>query len=226
VMAVLRRTPNWWLSVLSLAVLTVLFTHGMLDVGLHYAADGTLFWLCLGLAAAGGMSSVTGERTLEKRSLSRGIWAVVAVGSALFGLVIFRESGVCPVAAGWNERQARMAEDRGAHSDAAYLAHRAIEWDSTRLHCRYYLAGLLAESGDPDQQRQAILEGLALSNLAPDYADLDYNLGRLLLAAGEVEAAVEFLGRSVRMKPTDHVREKTYREACKMWSARQRQFAK
>lgn len=155
-----------------LAAAIVLFVHGILDVGLRYAPDGPLFWLLLGVLVAGDETTVPAACTMRlpaTRWLVAGLAVVVAVWLAVTGIVRPMQADI------W-ERRARLAEARGDLAAATAAVARAIEAQPFRLRARYLLAELLARQNLVDE---VITELRRLQQLAPDYANVPFNLRAL-----------------------------------------------
>jgi tetratricopeptide (TPR) repeat protein len=106
-----------------------------------------------------------------------------------------------PVRADWWERRARVSDSRGDHQGAVTAAEKALAIDPLRLETRYFLAGLFANDPGEEQHRRAIQECLRIEELAPDYADITYNLGQLFLSQRQTGAALPFLQRAVQLNP-------------------------
>ncbi|MGA2221283.1 MAG: O-antigen ligase family protein [Verrucomicrobiia bacterium] len=207
----MRSLPAWSerrrLGLGILGAATVLLLHGMLDVGLRYPPNQTLFWFLLGLLAGGsgltedarvraGMLSANSEVTVRFRSwFTRMIIAAVCIFSSVW---ITIASVVRPVMTELWERRARMAEERGELAEAVADAQRSLEFQPFHPTVRYLLAGVLEKIGARDQ---AIEQCLRIEELSPDYADVTYNLGRLHLAQGQAQQALPYLGRAAQINP-------------------------
>jgi O-antigen ligase/predicted negative regulator of RcsB-dependent stress response len=196
---------RWGLGILGAT--TVLLLHGMLDVGLKYPPNQTLFWFLLGLLVGGsgligdtrvraGVLSANSEVTVRLRSrFTRMIIAVVCVAGSVWVAIA---SVVRPMEAQLWERRARMAEERGALAEAAADARRSLGFQPFRPTVRYLLAGVLEKLGARDQ---AIDQCLRTEEQSPDYADVTYNLGQLYLAQGQVQEALQYLRRAAQINP-------------------------
>jgi O-antigen ligase len=200
-------SEQWRLSLGILGATAVLLLHGMLDVGLRYPPDQTLFWFLLGLLVSGsgltedtqvraGAPSTNSEVTV--RLGSRFTRTVIVAVCILGSVWITMASVVRPVMAGVWERRARMAEERNELVEAAVDARRSLEFQPFRPRVRYLLAGVLEKFGAHDQ---AIDQCLLIEELSPDYADVTYNLGRLYLAQGKVQEALPYLRRAAEINP-------------------------
>ena len=152
----------------------VFLLHGMVDVDLRYPPNQTLLWLVLGLMIADGQPQPV---LLTLRSvLGRSVPAVciVAIAAAITWISVIES-----VRADWCERRSRVSDSQGDHQAAVAAAEKALAIDPVRLETRYFLAGLFAKASGDDQHRRAIQECLRIEELAPDYADITYNLGQL-----------------------------------------------
>jgi len=106
-----------------------------------------------------------------------------------------------PVFADLQDRQARIAEERGDLRAAVQHAGNSLLNDPFRLSTRYLLAGALSRLPEPQAHEMAIEQCLQIEELAPDYADVTYNLGQLYLAASHSAEAVACLRRAVEINP-------------------------
>ena len=189
---------------------TVLLVHGMLDVGLRYPPDETLFWLLLGLLVTknnptgdeqtqSGMLSTNSEAPLRLHSpFTRAIIVAVCI---LGSICITFAAVVRPVMAGVWERKARMAEESGKLTEAEAAARRSLSFQPFRITARYFLAGILAGSKKSEARQLAIEECLFIEELSPDYADVTYNLGLLHIAQGQPQKALPYLRRAAEINP-------------------------
>ena len=203
------RAPGgqWKLGLGILGAATVLLLHGMLDVGLRYPPDQTLFWLLLGLLAGetgltedtqvrSGVLSPNPEVTvwLRSRSARVVIFVVCIIGGVWFTIATV----VRPVMAEIWERRARMAEERGELPEAVTCAQRSLDFQPFRTTVHYLLAGAYQKLGAGDQ---AIDQCLRIEELSPDYADVTYNLGQLYMMRGQVREALPCLKRAAETNP-------------------------
>jgi O-antigen ligase len=203
------RAPNdqQRLSLGILGGITVLLLHGMLDVGLQYPPNQTLFWFLLGLMVCGnGLPEDTRARSgvpstdmdIVARLRSRFMRAII-VAICVLGSVWITIAGVArPVMAEFWERKARMAEERRDMVEAETGARRSLEFQPFRSTVRYMLAGMLDKHGERDQ---AIEQCLLIEELSPDYADVTYNLGQLYMAQGRFQEALPYLRRATEINP-------------------------
>lgn len=173
----------------------VFVLHGLVDVNLRFVPNQSLLWLLLGLAASGG------DKKPVVFSLGRFCRLVLAAVCVFVASWVAIESVARPVAADYWERRARLSEARGDRAAAATEAGRSLQWQPLRLGARYLLAGALAQT--PGAEAQAIQQCLLIEALAPDYADITFNLGQLYLAVGQPAAALPYLRRAVEINPHD-----------------------
>ena len=174
----------------------VFVLHGMVDVDLRHPPNQTLLWLVLGLMISDGQSQpvLLTVRSLLARS-------ILAICSLVVAVAIAWASVIEPVRADWWERRSRVSNSRGDYQTAVTAAEKALEIDPLRLETRYFLAGLFASAPGEEQHRRAIQECLRIEELAPDYADITYNLGQLFLSQRQPGAALPFLQRAVQLNP-------------------------
>jgi len=189
-----RRTAAARLGLIG-AVLVFLF-HGLVDVDLRHLPNQTLFWLAMGLIVSGGTPLCEGR--LMRSGVARAVLgaAGLAAAAAMGWMFVLK-----PLAADAWERQARVADSRGDQATAVLAADQALEIDPLRVETRSFLAGALAQSGSEQQRRVAIEQCLLVEQLAPDYADITYNLGQLYLAVRQPQEALPWLQRAVRLNP-------------------------
>jgi tetratricopeptide (TPR) repeat protein len=99
------------------------------------------------------------------------------------------------------DRRARIAEERGDLQTAIQSALESLQIQPFRLSTRYLLAGMLSRLPGPRAHEFAIEQCRRIEELAPDYADVTYNLGQLYLAAGQVSEALPYLRRAAQINP-------------------------
>ena len=127
-------------------------------------------------------------------------WCVAGI-CLVFGVWILTAAIFRPLRADLQDRQARIAEERGDFVAAAQHARNALDLDPFRLTTRYLLAGALSRLPEPSAREMAIEQCLRIEELAPDYADVTYNLGQLRLLAGQPAEAIPYLRRAVEINP-------------------------
>ncbi len=176
----------------------VLMWHGMVDVGLRHLPNQSLLWLLMGLLVGMATAPERSCRLTIHSALTR--WCV-AVACVVVGIWVAVKAVVYPVVADLRDRSARLAEERGDLEDAAQSAWQALQIQPFRVSTRYFLAGVLAQPPKPQARELAIEECLRIEELAPDYADVTYNLGRLYLASAEPTQALPHLRRAVEINP-------------------------
>ena len=203
------RTPSeqWRLGLGILGATTVLLLHGMLDVGLQYPPNQTLFWFLLGLLAGGtgqpgAARTGSGPLAIGSRiaaGLRSPFMRVIVVAVCILGSVWITIAAIVrPVMAEFWERKARMAEERGKLVEAEADTRHSLGFQPFRPTIRYLLAGVLDKLGDRDQ---AIEQCLFIEELSPDYADATYNLGQLYMAQGRIREALPYLRRAAEINP-------------------------
>jgi len=188
----------------------VLMLHGLLDVDLRYLPNQSLLWLLMGLVMGADTTPSHWHRiTIHPRPVR---WCVAGV-CLVFGVWIIVSAVFRPVSVDLQDRQARIAEERGDLLAAAQHARNALRLDPFRLSTRYLLAGTLSRLPEPPVREMAIEQCLRIEELAPDYADVTYNLGQLRLLAGQTAEAITYLRRAVEINPYNAERRVVLAEA-------------
>jgi tetratricopeptide (TPR) repeat protein len=180
-----------------LAATGLFMLHGMVDVDLRYPPNQTLFWFLLGVITCGIPDAQQAKLTLYNQFIRR----VLAGACVVAAILVTWLSVVQPIRADFLERRARIEKERGELVAAADAAERALAVQPLRLGTRYFLAGVLAEIPLPEARTRAIGEAQRIEELAPDYADITFNLGQLLVADGRSGEALEYLQRAVESNP-------------------------
>ena len=193
----LERTDRRFLWGMFGAMLVLMF-HGLLDVDLRYLPNQSLLWLLMGLVVgADATPSYRHRITIHPRPIR---WCFAGI-CLLFGVWILMVAIFRPLRADLQDRQARIAEERGDLLTAAQHAQNALDLDPFRLSTRYLLAGAFSRLPEPPAREMAIAQCLRIEELAPDYADVTYNLGQLRLLAGQPAEANTYLLRAVEINP-------------------------
>lgn len=179
------------------AMLIFMF-HGLVDVDLRYLPNQSLLWFLMGLMVGADATPSRWQRiTIQSRPVR---WCAAGV-CLVFGVWITVSAVFCPLSADVQDRQARIAEERGDLHAAAQYAWNALRFEPFRLSTRYLLAGALSRLPEPPAQEMATEQCLRIEELAPDYADVTYNLGQLRLQAGQTAEAIPYLRRAVEINP-------------------------
>ena len=181
-----------------LGAMLVLMLHGLVDVDLRFLPNQSLLWLLMGLLVGRCIGSSSMARIAFR---SRGLQWCTAATCLILGIGISASAIIRPIAAGWLDRRARLAEERGDLGATAGYASRSLRLEPFRLSTRYLLAGTLARMSDAPAHQMAIDQCLQIEGFAADYADVTYNLGELYLAANEVTNALPYLRRAVEINP-------------------------
>jgi tetratricopeptide (TPR) repeat protein len=176
----------------------VLMFHSLLDVDLRYLPNQSFLWLLMGLVVGANATPSHWHRITIHPWPVR--WCVAGV-CFVFGVWITVSSVFRPVSADLQDRQARIAEERGDLLAVTQHARNALRLDPFRLSTRYLLAGTLSRMPEPQARQMAIEQCLRIEELAPDYADVTYNLGQLRLLAGQTVEAITSLRRAVEINP-------------------------
>jgi len=176
----------------------LLMLHGLVDVDLRYLPNQGLLWLLMGLVVGADATPLRWRRIAVYTGPVRWCIAVVCL---VFGVWITLAAVVRPVSADLQDRRARIAEEGGDLRAAVQHAGNALLLDPFRLRTRYLLAGALSRLPEPEAHEAAIEQCLRIEELAPDYADVTYNLGQLHHLAGRPAEAVTYLRRAVEINP-------------------------
>ncbi|MDW8344406.1 MAG: O-antigen ligase family protein [Verrucomicrobiae bacterium] len=179
-----------------LAAVVVLLVHGALDIGLRTPTIQPVFWLALGMLA-GPVS----PNSLHAAQRPIGARALVALALVMLSVAVLWWGFWQPLRADWYDRHARIAAARRDVASAAEYAGRALEIQPWRLETRYWLAGLLAESGTIPGRRAAIEQCEELRRWAPHYADVTYNLAHLYTLDGQFARAAALWAEVERTRP-------------------------
>ena len=171
----------WWGI---FGAMLVLMLHSLLDVDLRYLPNQGLLWLLMGLVVGADTTPSRWQRIVIHARPVR--WGV-AVACVVFGIWILTAAIFRPLRADLQDRQARIAEERGDLRGAKEHAWEALLLDPFRLSTRYLLADALSGLPEPQAREMAIEQCLRIEELAPDYADVTYNLGQLHLLAGQIQ---------------------------------------
>jgi O-antigen ligase len=183
-----------------LGATVLLILHGMVDIDLRYPPNQSLLWLLMGLLAGANSPATTGRYATLHSS-----WARVSLATAclLVGIWVAVGAVIHPVMADWQDRQARIAEERGDWEAVAQHALDALRIQPFRLSTQYLLAGALSRLPTSQAHQAAIEQCLRIEEIAPDYADVTYNLGQLYLADGRAAEALPYLRRAAQSNPYD-----------------------
>lgn len=94
---------------------------------------------------------------------------------------------------------AELMVDRGAYGESVPHLRRSLELDPDNLEARYLLGLALARSGDADDAEEARGHFRSVLEEVPGHVGALFNLGRLLLAAGNKEEGRRILDRFSEM---------------------------
>lgn len=193
-----------------LGATVVFLAHGLVDIDLRFLPNQALLWFLLGLLA--GAVQDRPVRISVAEPITKWLVAVVLI----VGACLVAYAGVIqPVQADWWERQARLAEGRASTArargdtpvmlrefqQAADAASRALDLQPFRLPTRYLLAQVLVQTPTAQAQSRALEQCLQIEELAPDYADITFNLGQLYLTQRRYADALPYLQRATRINP-------------------------
>lgn len=181
-----------------MGAMLVLMLHGLVDVDLRYLPNQSLLWLLMGLLVGADTTPSKCPSVTFHSRLAR-LW--IAAVCLVLGVWIAVRAVVYPVVADLRDRHARIAEERGDLQTAIQSALESLQIQPFRLSTRYLLAGMLSRLPDPRAHQFAIEQCRRIEELAPDYADVTYNLGQLYLAAGQVSEALPYLRRVAQINP-------------------------
>jgi len=176
----------------------VLMLHGLVDVDLRYLPNQSLLWLLMGFLV--GIDATPARRPQIPFPSKPARWCL-AIACLAVGICVAVVAVIRPTMGDWLDREARIAEENGDANVAAQYAWRALNVQPFRLSTRYLLAGVLSRGPDAPARDAAIEECLRIEELAPDYADTTYNLGRLYMDANRAAEALPYLRRAVEINP-------------------------
>jgi tetratricopeptide (TPR) repeat protein len=188
-----------------LGAAAVFMFHSLVDVDLRYLPNQSLLWLLMGL--------LVGADAAHSPRSERGWWRIAihtkparwcaAAACLVLGIWVATMAVLWPMAADWQDRAARIAEENGDLRAAAQRAWDALRLEPFRLSTRYLFAGVLSRLPDAQGHGLAIDQCLRIEKLAPDYADVTFNLGQLYLADNRVQEALPCLRRAAESNPFD-----------------------
>ncbi len=193
-----------------LGAMLLLMLHGLVDVDLRHLPNQSLLWLLMGLAVGADATPSRWRRiAIHPRPIR---WCVAGVCLAL-GVWIIVAAVFRPLAADLQDRQARIAEERGDLHVAVQHAWKALEFDPFRLSTRYLLAGALSRLPETESRALAIDQCQIIEEQAADYADVTFNLGQLYVMDGQISKAIPYLRRAVEINPYNADRKNTLNAA-------------
>ena len=181
-----------------LGATAVLMLHSFVDVDLRYLPNQSLLWLLMGLLM-GADAACWRRITIDSKPAQ---WCAATACLAL-GVWVATTAVLRPMVADWRDREARIAEENGDLRTAAQYAWDALDLQPFRLRTRYLFAGVLSRLPDAQGHGMAIDQCLRIEELAPDYADVAFNLGQLYLAENHAQEALPYLRRAVEINPFD-----------------------
>lgn len=183
-----------------LAGIVALFTQNLTGVNFRFSASSIYFYLFLGLISVGCNFYQTKEegnffkkKFPKKKALG---WFILPI-AILLG-VIYTETTISLVRSSIHLKSGITFRNSKMWEEAIAEYNKAIHWDHYNLKAYYRLAYAYAEINKPNE---ALTVYLQLKELAPDYADIHYNLGSLYLRSGRWEDAKEELQRAVEQNP-------------------------
>jgi O-antigen ligase len=181
-----------------LGAMLVLMFHGLVDVDLRHLPNQSLLWLLMGLLAGTHAPKTQRARIAIQSRPAR--WCA-AIACLVLGAWIATTAVIYPMMADWRDREARLAEESGDLNAAAQRAGEALRLQPFRLGTRYLLTGTLARLPGTQGRDMAIEQCLRIEELAPDYADVTFNLGQLYVAASRAQDAIPYLRRAIEINP-------------------------
>ncbi len=179
-----------------LGATAALMFHSLVDVDLRYLPNQSLLWLLMGLLA--GADAANWRRITIHTKPAR--WCA-ATACLVLGVWVATMAVLYPMAADWQDREARIAEENGDLRAAAQRAVYALGLQPFRLRTRYLLAGVLSRMPEAQGRGLAIDQCLQIEELAPDYADVTFNLGQLYLTDNRAQEALPYLRRAAEINP-------------------------
>lgn len=183
-----------------IAGVVALFLHNLTCVNLRLEASALYFYLFLGLISAGYKFYETPKeencfiKKLPKDKILPWILIPVAV---LLG-VIYTNYTIKLIMSSFHLKTAIVLRDRKKWNEAIEEYNKSIYWNKYNWKAYYRVAYAYAQI---DKKEEALALYLKLKELAPDYADIHYNLGALYLRSGKLKEAQEELQRSLQLNP-------------------------
>lgn len=178
----------------------LLMLHGLLDIDLRYLPNQSLLWLLMGLLVGADSPVATGRHATVP---SASVRLSIAVACLVLGVWVVVGAVIHPVMADWQDRRARLADERGDWEAIVQSAVEALRIQPFRLSTQYLLAGALSRLPNSQAHLAAIEQCLRIEEIAPDYADVTCNLGQLYLADGRAAEALPYLRRATQINPYD-----------------------
>lgn len=182
----------------SLGAMAVLMIHGLVDIDLRYLPNQSLLWLLMGLSMGANASPARWTRSTVHSKPAR--WCAAAA-CLILGIWIAVAAVIQPLMGDWLDRQARIAEENGDWIAAEERASEALGVQPFRLSTRYLLAGVLSRMPTRSARTMVIDQCLRIEELAPDYADVTYNLGQSYVTVNRQQEALPYLRRAVEINP-------------------------
>lgn len=207
--------PHHWFTLGAWGGVIALLVHGLFDINLRQPPNQSLLWLLMGLVLATTRSTsyLSGDakpKTAEDLSVifadepEGGFWRekgpLITMGGSVFliGLLAYFQV-YKPVMADHYFRKALIERDQEDWKGAMenYLA--CLHLDPYRVIAWYRLAYICAQF--PETEEQAIDYYLMVSELAPDYADVNSNLAYLYVKRDKRREAIPYLRRAIQLNP-------------------------
>ena len=179
--------------------------HNFVDMNLRAAPNQTLFWLLIGLIVAQNRSDNTLVRTpsTSARYFFRLGTVLMALSLLIFGIVR-------PLQADIKLALALQARARGDWPAAIAAYQRAIAAEPYRLGILERLGYAYSRIGALDEARKSYER---LKSIAPDYGDVNTNLGKVFMDLNNPKQALPLFQRAVELNPYDPSKQKLLQEA-------------
>lgn len=181
-----------------LGAMAVLMIHSLVDIDLRYLPNQSLLWLLMGLVVGTGAATARWARITVHSKTAR--WCAAAA-CFILGIWITSSAVIRPLMGDWLDRKARIAEENGDWIAAEERASEALGVQPFRLGTRYLLAGVLSRMPTRSARNLVIDQCLRIEELAPDYADVTYNLGQSYVTVNRQQEALPYLRRAAEINP-------------------------
>ena len=168
--------PGWWITWAVFVGLIATFAHDLTNVTHRFNTVPAFFWIFAGILAGLDRPNPEGKRPVRGFSL-KGWRAVVAAILLVLVTVLFALPMIGgPLSAGRELAQGKRFEKQGEWEQAAAAFASAAFYDQLAFEALYRAGRAQLMSGNVPG---AISAYLALEKVAPDYAQLQLNLGML-----------------------------------------------
>ena len=182
-----------------LAGAIALLSHNLTCVNLRLEASALYLYLFLGLIGAGcKLKEEKGGNCFNKKFAANKVLPWIIIPIAVFLGIFYTNRTVNLVRSSVHLKNAVVFRNQNRWNDSIEEYNKAVYWDKYSLRSYYRLAYAYASVNKIDE---AMATYLKLKELAPNYADLNYNLGSLYLRTNKMEKAKEQLQIAMKLNP-------------------------